>query len=51
MQYFMYEDKTLQELKMKSVDTGAGLERMLMALNGYSSVYETDLLKPIFDIV
>lgn len=38
-------------LDMKSVDTGAGLERMLMALNGYETVYETDLLKPLVDYV
>ncbi|GLQ21403.1 alanine--tRNA ligase [Algimonas porphyrae] len=41
----------MSELDMKSVDTGAGLERMLMALNGYETVYETDLLKPLVDFV
>lgn len=51
MQYFMHSDKTLTPLNLKSVDTGSGLERMSMTMNGYSSVYETDLIKPIFDTV
>ncbi len=51
MQYFMHADKSLTSLKLKSVDTGSGLERMTMTMNGYDSVYETDLLKPIYDLV
>jgi len=35
------------DLPFKSVDTGAGLERLTMTLNGLESVYETDLLFPI----
>lgn len=34
-------------LKFKSVDTGAGLERIAMILNGLETVYETDLMLPI----
>ncbi len=37
------------KLEMRSVDTGSGLERMVMALNGFKSVYETDLLRPLVD--
>lgn len=37
------------KLEMRSVDTGSGLERMVMALNGFESVYETDLLRPLVD--
>jgi alanyl-tRNA synthetase len=36
-------------LEMRSVDTGSGLERMVMALNGFESVYDTDLLRPLVD--
>jgi len=40
-------DGTFSKLAFNSVDTGAGLERLAMVLGGYSSVYETDLLRPI----
>ena len=35
------------ELKNKNVDFGGGLERIAMVKNGYASVFETDLFKPI----
>ncbi len=37
----------LEPLRFTSVDTGSGLERMAMVLQGRESVYETDLLAPI----
>ncbi len=43
MQYFKNADGTFSPLKQRNVDQGMGLERMLCILNGYSSVYETDL--------
>ena len=43
-------DGTFSSLPLKSVDTGSGLERMAMIMNGFESVYETDLLKPILDL-
>lgn len=43
MQYFKNADGTFAPLKQKNVDEGMGLERMLCILNGYKSVYETDL--------
>lgn len=39
----------LIELKQKNIDTGAGLERMAVALQGTHSLYETDLVKPLYD--
>ncbi len=43
MQYFKNADGSFSPLKQKNVDQGMGLERMLCILNGYGSVYETDL--------
>jgi alanyl-tRNA synthetase len=42
-QYNRSSDGTLAELPKKSIDTGAGLERMLAVTNGQASMYETDL--------
>lgn len=49
MQLNKNADGSFDKLKFKSVDTGAGLERLAMVLNGHSSVYDTDLLCPIKD--
>ncbi len=43
MQYFKNADGSFEPLKNKNVDQGMGLERMLCILNGYKSVFETDL--------
>lgn len=43
MQYFKNPDGSFSPLAQKNVDEGMGLERMLCILNGYKSVYETDL--------
>ena len=42
---------SFSELPFKSVDTGAGLERLSMTLNGLNSVYDTDLLLPIKNFI
>lgn len=39
----------MSKLDMRSVDTGSGLERITMTLNGFTSCYETDLLRPLMD--
>lgn len=49
MHFYKHPDGSLTELKQKNVDTGMGLERTLAMLNGYKSVYETDVLKPVAD--
>ncbi len=47
MQYDRQEDGSLTELPLKSVDTGAGLERLAVVLQEVPSVYETDLFLPL----
>ncbi len=47
MQLNKNADGSFSKLSFTSVDTGAGLERLSMVLNGYSTVYDTDLLNPI----
>jgi alanyl-tRNA synthetase len=46
MRYQRYPDGSLTPLPRPSVDTGMGLERLLMVTQGVSSVYETDLFAP-----
>ena len=47
MQFDKGADGVLRPLPFTSVDTGSGLERVAMALNGLDNVYETDLFAPI----
>lgn len=44
------KDGSFDALPLKSVDTGSGLERLAMVMNGHDSVYETDLMQPLMDI-
>lgn len=44
-------DGTFEPLRFTSVDTGSGLERMAMVLQGCNSAYETDLFAPIVKAV
>ncbi|OPL11186.1 MAG: alanine--tRNA ligase [Firmicutes bacterium ML8_F2] len=39
----------LTELEHKNIDTGAGLERMAIAMQGVHSIYETDCVKPLYN--
>ncbi len=51
---FMEFDKQptgLERLALRSVDTGSGLERMVMNLNRLESVYDVDRLKPLFETI
>ncbi len=38
----------LVELTQKNIDTGAGLERLAMALQDVPSMYEIDIVKPVY---
>lgn len=46
MQYDL-QPSGFEPLAIKSVDTGSGLERMVMALNGMTSCYDIDNMQPI----
>ncbi|MGB3988384.1 MAG: alanine--tRNA ligase [Minisyncoccales bacterium] len=50
MQYRKTENGWI-ELKNKNVDFGGGLERLAMVKNGYSTVFETDLFRPIVSTI
>ncbi len=47
MEYNQAADGSYTVLPQRNVDTGMGLERVLIALNGYRNVYETDLFGPL----
>lgn len=47
MEFDRSEDGTLTPLAMQSVDTGMGMERITMILQGKISAFETDLFQPL----
>lgn len=47
MQYNRVDEKTLDKLPAPCVDTGMGLERTIVTLNGLKNVYETDAFAPV----
>lgn len=47
MQYEKKDGKVIGKLPKPSVDTGAGLERLAMTMQGVDNIYDTDLLKPV----
>ncbi len=49
IQYNRDEKGELHPLKNKHIDTGAGFERIVAALNGLDSNYDTDLFRPLID--
>lgn len=51
MQYEKKDGKIIGKLPKPSVDTGAGLERLSMTLQGVDNIYDTDLLKPVMDLM
>ncbi len=51
MQFFQDAKGNQTSLQKKNVDTGMGLERITMVVQGKTSTFETDLLKPILDEV
>jgi len=49
MQYYQDTDGHRTPLKQQNIDTGMGLERLSMVLQGKESVFDTDLFRPILD--
>ena len=49
MQFYQDTDGTRAPLKQRNIDTGMGLERLTMVLQGKDSVFDTDLFRPIID--
>lgn len=49
MQFNQSSDGTRTPLPSPSIDTGAGLERILALMQGVDSVWETDLMMPLID--
>ncbi len=48
-QFNKEEDGSYTQLKQKNIDTGAGLERLAVALQGVDSLFEIDIVKPLLD--
>jgi len=51
MRYRRLDDGSLEPLRQQNIDTGLGLERLTMLLEGRESVYETSLFEPWIRIV
>lgn len=49
MEYYKSKDGTYTKLKQHNVDTGLGLERMAMLLQGKQTPFDTELFAPIMD--
>ncbi len=48
-EFYQDENGELSPLKKKGVDTGMGLERLAMVVQGKSHVFETDLFTPLIE--
>ncbi|MBI2592694.1 MAG: alanine--tRNA ligase [Candidatus Colwellbacteria bacterium] len=48
-EFYCHKDGHLEKLEVPGVDTGMGMERILMVLGNFTDVFETDVLKPIVD--
>ena len=49
MEYFKDKDGNYSKLKQRNVDTGLGLERMTMLLQGKETPFDTEMFKPVMD--
>lgn len=49
MEYFKDKDGNYSKLSQRNVDTGLGLERMAMLLQGKETPFDTELFKPVMD--
>ncbi len=49
MEFYKHKDGTYTKLAQQNVDTGLGLERVTMLLNGKETPYDTEIFAPIMD--
>ena len=49
MEYYKNKDGKYEKLKQRNVDTGLGLERMTMLLQGKETPFDTELFAPIME--
>ncbi len=49
MQFYHHLDGTRTPLPAPSVDTGMGLERLVVVLQGARDIYDTDLFRPVIE--
>ncbi len=49
MEYFKDKDGNYTKLSQRNVDTGLGLERMTMLLQGKETPFDTEIFKPVMD--
>ena len=49
MEFFKSKDGKYSKLAQRNVDTGLGLERMAMLLQGKETPFDTELFKPVMD--
>lgn len=49
MEYYKHADGTYTKLKQRNVDTGLGLERINMLLQGKETPFDTEIFKPMMD--
>lgn len=51
MEYEKKDGKVIGKLKQKNVDTGSGLERVVMAVAGEDNIFDTDLFSSAMDLI
>lgn len=51
MQYNRINEETLEKLPLPCVDTGMGLERTTVTLNGLKNVYDTDAFANVLEVI
>jgi len=51
LRYRRHEDGRLEPLPQRSVDTGMGLERLLMVVQGQPSVFDCDVFQPWMSVL